>query len=187
MRRVAAGMLVLLLAGLPGCGDSQSPGWEFLPDMAHSIPYDTFAPNPVTGQTLRAPAPGTVPRGRLPFPYGPGPEQAELAGLELTNPVPPSPAALERGEVLFQRFCQVCHGPLGAGDGPVVPPLPAPPAYDSPSVRDRPAGYVYHVITHGTGRMPSYAAQMSSADRWKLVHWLQVLQRSRGSAAEGAP
>lgn len=187
MKRVLSGGCVVLCLGLwAGCGNDLSPGWEVLPDMAHSIPYDTFAPNPVTGQTLRAPAPGTVPRGRLPFPYGPGPEQARLAGLELVNPMPASEDALHRGEALFNTFCRVCHGPTGAGDGPMVPPFPAPPAYDSRSLRDQPPGYVYHVITHGTGRMPAYAAQIRPEDRWKLVHWVQVLQQSRGAAAEEA-
>lgn len=186
MRDSLGTWICLAVSLLVGCGNDLSPGWEFMPDMAHSIPYDAFAPNPITGQTLRSPAPGTVPRGRLPFPYGPGPEQAELAGLELTNPVPRSEAALERGEALFNTFCRVCHGPSGAGDGPMVPPFPAPPAYDSPSVRDQPAGYVYHVIVRGTGRMPPYAAQILPEDRWRLVHWVQVLQQSRGDAAQEA-
>lgn len=182
------GILVLASAGLLGsCGDELSPGWEVFPDMAHSIPYDTYAPHPITGQTLRPPAAGTVPRGRLPFPYGAEPEQAELAGRELVNPVPESETALGRGRELYNTFCRVCHGPTGAGDGPMVPPFPAPPAYESPSVRDRPAGYVYHVVTHGTGRMPAYAAQIPPLDRWKLVHWVRVLQRSGPEAEEEIP
>lgn len=177
--------LALGLASLTGCGDPLAPGWEVLPDMAHSIPYDTFAPNPVTGHTLRAPAPGTVPRGHLPFPYRPGPEEAERAGRELVQPLAATTAHLERGEVLFETFCQVCHGPTGAGDGPMVPPFPRPPAYTSRTVRDRPAGYLYHVVTHGLGRMPPYAAQLPPQERWKVVLWVQVLQRSAGSIPEG--
>ena len=45
--------------------DTSQRGFEYMPDMAHSVPYDAYAPNPVTrdGKTLQAPVPGTVPRG----------------------------------------------------------------------------------------------------------------------------
>lgn len=182
---LSAGLAAVVTgASLTGCGDDLSPGWEVLPDMARSVPYDTFAPHPVTGQTLRAPAPGTVPRGRLPLPYGPGPQEAERAARELVNPVPLSRSSLERGRDLFDTFCRVCHGDSGAGDGPMVPPIPAPPAYNSPSVRARPDGYVFHVVTHGIGRMPSYAAQIPPEDRWRLVHWVRILQRSEAGPRE---
>ncbi len=149
-----------------------------MPDMAHSVPYDAFAPNPVTrdGKTLLAPVSGTIPRGFVPFHYAAGPEEAERAGRELANPIPPTPQALARGEELFQTFCAVCHGVAGKGDGPLVPKIPNPPAYSSDRVRAFAAGRIYHVITRGAGLMPSYASQVTPEERWLIVHHVQRLQ-----------
>lgn len=169
---------VALLVG--GCfGDPQSPGVEYVPNMVHSVAYDSFAPNPVTarGQTLRPPVAGTVPRGHRPFPYGAGPEEAARAGRELENPLPETPAVLVRGRHLYETYCQVCHGETGAGDGPLVPPFPAPPSYTTGAIQSYPPGRLYHVITRGVGQMPSYAAQIPPDDRWRLVTYVQLLQR----------
>lgn len=159
-------------------------GLEYMPDMAHSVPYDAFAANPVTrdGKTLQAPVAGTIPRGFTPFHYAAGTEEAERAGLELTDPLPATPENLARGKVLYQTFCLVCHGQSGRGDGPLVPKIPNPPSYSSERVRAFPPGRIYHVITLGTGNMPSYASQVSPEERWLIVQHVQTLQ-----AVEGPP
>lgn len=189
MKRPVAAVLLLALLG-SGCFlSSEKPAWDYLPDMRYSVPYDSFAPNPVfhDHKTLQRPAPGTIPRGFLPFPYGPGPEEAERAGRELANPWPATPEVLARGEHLYRTFCRVCHGETGAGDGPLVPKIAPPPAYDSEGVRNHPPGRLFHIMTWGTGRMPSYRAQISQDDRWRLVHWVQKLQRRQGEGEEVAP
>jgi mono/diheme cytochrome c family protein len=138
--------------------------FEYMGDMVQSLPYDSFSPNLATrdGKTLQAPAPGTVPRGFEPFRYGGTPEEAMRAGRELRNPVPLSADALARGRERYETFCLVCHGERGQGDGPLVPRIPNPPAYTSGRVREMNAGHIYHVISRGAGRMPSYATQIPS-------------------------
>jgi mono/diheme cytochrome c family protein len=160
-------------------GDRERPGFEYMPDMVSSHPYDAFAPNPLTrdGKTLQPPVKGTIPRGFQPFPYEATAADAERAGREMHNPVPRTPEALARGQALYESFCAVCHGPRGAGDGPLVPRIPNPPSYSSERVRAMPAGQIFHVISRGSGRMPSYAAQVPSAERWLLVHYVQTLQQ----------
>jgi mono/diheme cytochrome c family protein len=162
------------------CGQPPaSPGYEFMPDMAHSVPFDAFAPNPVTrdGLTLQRPVPGTVARGHLPFHYEATPEEAERAGRELRDPFPPTPEVLVRGQRVYETFCLVCHGARGQGDGPIIPKFPNPPSYASERVRAFPEGRIFHVVTRGTSIMPAYATQIAVADRWKLVRYVQVLQR----------
>ena len=172
---IAPVLLLLLLA--VGCGKTH-PGYEFIPDMARSVPYDAFDLNPVTrnGQTLQRPVPGTVARGALPFRYGATPEEAERAGRELVNPFPASPTVLARGEAIYRTFCWVCHGETGQGDGPIIPKFPNPPSYTSDRVRALSAGHLFHVITRGTGLMPAYAAQISPEDRWRVIRYVQKLQ-----------
>jgi mono/diheme cytochrome c family protein len=184
MRRVVA-VVVLIAAAQAGCeADTGRRGLEYMPDMAASIPYDSFAPNSVTrsGSTLQTPVPGTVARGFLPFPYAPTQDDAERAGRELHNPLPLDPTSSVEGQALYETFCLVCHGRSGDGDGPLVPKIPNPPSYRSEAVRGVTEGRLFHIITYGSGRMPSYAAQLSRTERWQIVRYVQTLQR-RGEAA----
>ena len=47
-----------------------------------------------------------------------GPSEPE-GGL-LQNPVPADAVSLERGRILFERNCMLCHGAAGLGDGPIT-------------------------------------------------------------------
>ncbi|HEV8581601.1 MAG TPA: cytochrome c [Thermoanaerobaculia bacterium] len=185
MRKARSFLLLVLTAVVAGAvagathRDSTSPGYQFMPDMAHSVPYDAYAPNRVTrdGATLQAPVPGTIPvAGPLPFRYAANPEGAARAGRELRNPFPPSPAVLARGQRVYQTFCAVCHGETGAGDGPLIPKFPNPPSYTSARLLQMPDGQIFHVITRGSGMMPAYAGQISPDDRWKAVRYVRRLQ-----------
>ena len=98
--RLSALLLLTALAAWATRSDPASTGYEFIPDMAHSVPYDAYAPNPVTrdGKTLQPPVAGTIARGGpLPFHYAATAEDAARAGRELRNPFPPSPATAGRG------------------------------------------------------------------------------------------
>jgi mono/diheme cytochrome c family protein len=183
MKTRAAIWLSLLLSGasLACTGQQTKRAYEYMPDMAHSIAYDTFAPNPVTrnGITQQKPVPGTIPRGFMPLHYTKSVADAERAGRELVNPYASTREVLDRGRNLYETFCRVCHGPRGEGDGQLVPLIPSPPSYTSERVRAMPPGRLFHVITFGSGRMPSYASQVPVDDRWAIVTYVQTL-RERG-------
>jgi mono/diheme cytochrome c family protein len=172
--------LLCLAVSLSGCrNDSRVRAFEYMPDMARSVPYDSFAANPVTrdGQTLQAPPPHTIARGFLPLDYQATPADAVRAGRELHSPIVATDETRHDGRRLFETFCAVCHGVNGDGDGPLVPKIPNPPAYSSAAVRTLPPGQLFHVITFGSGRMPSYASQLTRDERWKVVAHVQTLQR----------
>ena len=178
-------LLALLLCVLSaGCGRPTRRGYEYMPDMAHSVPYDAFAPNPVTrnGVTQQPPVRGTIPRGFRPLHYAATADDAERAGRELASPLAATPAVIAQGRNLYETFCLVCHGPRGDGDGPIAPLIPGPPAYSSDRVRVMPAGRLFHVITFGSGRMPSYASQIPADDRWAIVAYVQTLQHREEAA-----
>lgn len=42
----------------------------------------------------------------------------------------------------------------------------------------RPAGYSFAVVTRGKGRMPSYAAQLTTEERWAVVLYVERLQHT---------
>ena len=92
----------------------------------------------------------------------------------LTNPHPPNETSLEAGRLIYETYCVVCHGPEGAGDGPVVPKFIRPPNLKGAS-RGFTDGYIYALITNGRGNMPDYS-RISPEERWDLINYLRSLQ-----------
>jgi mono/diheme cytochrome c family protein len=163
--------------------DVSRPNYEFIPEtqMAQSPAYDTFAPNSnfADGLTLRSPPPGALARGSTPLHYLPTLEDALRAGEELKNPFPPlDTARRERGTKVFTNFCQVCHGPLGQGNGPVTTQggFPPPASLLADRAVQMKDGQMFHVLTYGQGNMPSFTAQLSADDRWSVILYVRMLQ-----------
>ncbi|ATB49698.1 c-type cytochrome [Corallococcus macrosporus] len=189
MKKLHLGVVVVSLA-FTGCEqDETRPNFEYAPDMVSSVPYDTFAANPVTvdGKTLLAPVKGTVPRGHQPLHLAAGPEEAARAGRELQNPYPASPEVLARGKVAFSRYCGPCHGAEGLGDGLVTARFPMPPSLLAEHAKQLPDGQVFHIITHGQGLMPAHGSQVAPEDRWKIVHYVRTLQDPARTARKDVP
>lgn len=175
MRAFTRAFLVMLgAAGLAACGTHEKPNFTYMPDMAYSPAYKAQRALP------RPPVPGTVPRGYVPYRF----TSHEEAGKALFNPLPSSRAVLLRGQTIFNSYCMACHGPEGEGNGTVVPPFPRPPSLQSDKIRGFPDGSIFHIITRGQNIMPSYASQISPDDRWAVIHYIRVLQRSKHPTPE---
>jgi mono/diheme cytochrome c family protein len=182
MKHVIHFTVVVATAVLVGCGaTSNRRAYEYMPDMYRDAAYKAFAPNPVTrdGLTLQRPVAGTIPRGYFPFHYGAGEQEAERAGRELHDPYQSTQRTLEEGSALFTTYCLVCHGAQGKGDGPISGKIPPPPSYLSDRLMQFPAGRFFHVITMGSGKMPSYASQLSADERWKIITYVQTSLQGR--------
>lgn len=176
----AAGVAALML--LVACAaEGDRPGLVVSPDMAFSIPYDSYQPNPVTpnGATLMLPPEGTVPVGGYRFAYGNTREEADRAGAELSNPLEASPKHLARGKQVFDIYCAVCHGSGGAGDGPIIGRFPNPPSLLAERAVGLLDGALFHIITRGQGIMAPYAVQVRPADRWRAVLYIRSLQGAK--------
>lgn len=162
-----------------GCSHQKSqPVIEYMPDMAygpavHAQNEDLYTPG-VT--SMRLPVAGTVPRGFTPYRFQV--QDSLLAQAELVNPLPRTADVLGRGQRVYMTYCVVCHGEKGDGQGYIVPKFPMPPPLFSDRVINWPDGRIYHVITRGQNLMPSYASQILPEDRWAVIHFVRVLQRS---------
>jgi len=189
LREIRAGILpVLVLLGLLFTGackkNPNHPGYVYLPDMDESRAYETYSENPVfdDGKTLRPPVEGTIPRGHEPFPYVKTEEDLLEAGLTLVNPLEASEELLERGEVLYSRFCSHCHGDQGNGQGILFTSgrFTYPPGdLTAEKVINRPDGEIYHIITVGYGIMGAHGNQILPEDRWKIINYVrEVIQDS---------
>lgn len=164
---------------------------EVLPNMAASVAYDSFSPNPnfADHKTLREPVGGTVVRGYMPLHYAATPADALRAGRELVSPIHNNDSrALARGAVVYGNYCEPCHGPAGKGDGIVAQRgFPAPPSLLAPHARKLPDGQIFHILTFGQNTMPSYASQIERADRWAAIAWVRSLQLAAPVTVPAAP
>ena len=92
---------------------------------------------------------------------------------------------LERGRARYDINCAICHGAAGDGKGAVSNYWPTPIGnFHDPRLTDRaqvPDGAIFHTITNGKGLMGSYGANIAVGDRWAIVAYVRVLQRSQGA------
>lgn len=170
---------------------------EFDAGMMYPVAAQAYDPSPVLakGQVLHAPPAGTVARNQAPaLRFGPGVEEAVRAGLELKNPLEPTPANLERGRVVWTRVCATCHGEGGKGDGGVIPRFPNPPNLMIPKYEAYAEGRIFHVATFGGPEkiMKPFGDHLSAEDRWRAAMHLKGLiseaAKARAkAAAAGAP
>jgi len=180
---------ILLLFGisigvfmLTSCYHSErDPGYEYAPQMYYPVAYnpDQANPNFKDGKTAQVPVKGSIPVGFEPFGYENTPADYERAGAELKNPIALTPEVLEEGKVLFTNMCSHCHGEEGKADGAVVAAgkFPPPPAYQSEQLKNLSEGKMFFSITYGKNLMGAHASQLSKEERWKIVHYIQKLQK----------
>jgi mono/diheme cytochrome c family protein len=170
-------VVIALSMMLSGCGATGNVGpWEYVgPDMKDSqaVKAQKIGPDGVAG---RMPVEDTLSQNEPePYMYANDPDGA---GKNLKNPLPRTKAVLKRGQHFYDTYCIVCHGKRGEGDGNIIPKFPRPPSLQSDKVRQWSDGRIYHVITMGQNVMPSYASQIEPKDRWAIIHYIRVLQRS---------
>lgn len=100
------------------------------------------------------------------------------------NPFPRTRAVVERGQEVYKNYCIVCHGPQGKGNGSVVPPHPLVPSLTTEKIRNYADSQIYHIATVGQNTMSGYYAQINNDDRWKLIHYIRVLQIAANPSAD---
>jgi mono/diheme cytochrome c family protein len=103
-------------------------------------------------------------------------------------PFPITEQVLRRGQQRFNIYCSPCHDRLGTGLGMVVRRgLRQPPSYHIDRLRKAPVGYFFDVISNGFGAMPDYATEIEPVDRWAIVAYIRVLQRSQQATLADVP
>jgi len=107
--------------------------------------------------------------------------QLELftVAAEMENPIPATPASLERGKAMYERYCVVCHGAQGIGaEAPIIEKHPVLAVFNVATGGSvgQSDGYIYGIIRVGRGIMPPYGHQVPHFDRWHLVNYVRQLQ-----------
>jgi len=96
------------------------------------------------------------------------------------------PAAVARGEPLFQSYCMVCHGTDGKGSGPAAAGLPHAPAdlthhfHRAPGDGD---AYLFWRVSEGglvepfrsmQSTMPAFKSVMTEDQRWDVLAYVHA-------------
>jgi mono/diheme cytochrome c family protein len=85
---------------------------------------------------------------------------------------------IEKGKLLFDKICSVCHGFAGKGDGIAGINLnPRPQDVTSALVQDQTDGAIFWKITTGKPPMAAYKTVLTSEQRWQLVSYIRKLKR----------
>ncbi len=189
----AAVVVLASVAMFSSCGDKKSPGLEYARNMYDPIAYNQDQPTnkdaipSFNGQTSQTPPPNTDPVGFVKYEYANTKEGYE-ASSALVNPLPLTKQNLLEGQHFYNVFCGPCHGPKGDGQGHIVKldkgisGVPSYFAADAVSSRGgamktMTQGKVYHTIVYGLNAMGSYASQLTPTERWKVVMYVQQLQK----------
>ena len=103
-------------------------------------------------------------------------------------PVKVDAALLDRGENRFNIHCAVCHGRTGAGNGiTTLHGFVGVANLQQEKFRAMPVGEIFNTITNGKGLMSPYGHQVKATDRWAIVAWVRVLQRSQNARIADVP
>ena len=158
-------------------------------DMHQAPRYDPFEESAVfpKGSSAQPLVEGTVARGHLDdddLMY-----TGKVAGeFSTTFPFPITATDLDRGQERFNIYCSPCHGRTGEGNGMVVQRgLKQAANYHVDRLRQMPVGYFFYVMSNGFGAMPDYRAQVSVADRWRIVAYIRALQLSHDATTSDVP
>lgn len=203
----------LMLFGCSASGDNQ--GVEYAPNMYHSVAYDPltqitdedagswltsidysdghaefFNSNNLNPHkmNMREPAANTVKRNAQGWlPYRIPKDSLALAARTLKNPLDSTAAIVGQGKILYEMYCDHCHGSKGAGDGLVAAGVSIDgvqkgnyngvPDYKSAGLISISEGHIFHVITYGKGLMWAHGSQVSPEDRWKIAKFVKTLQK----------
>lgn len=197
---ILSALVMIAAVSFVSCDSKRQPGKIYMPDMAYSRAYETYAYRDTALFTMDMgkrgkdmiyyngqPVMGTIKRGEL-FPYTVPNDSNGLIVLsaQVKNPLPPlnTHDSLEAAR-LFNINCAICHGDKAEANGPMAPKvggvksiIAAAPGYSD--------GRIFHIMTYGQNNMGSYASQLDRKQRWMIVQYIRTLQPKPEAGAVAA-
>ena len=143
----------------------------------HAEHYNSNSLNPFH-MNMRLPAPNTVSRNKHGYlPYRIGKDSLAFASVSLVSPLDTArnKAFIAEGKILYEVYCDHCHGAKGEGDGKVADKYAGVANLKGDAIKGVSEGHIFHVITHGKGRMWPHGSQVNPDERWKIVHFVKSL------------
>jgi len=104
------------------------------------------------------------------------------------NPVPLTRQLLDRGEQRFKINCMPCHGPAGDGKGITSKyNMISMANFHDQRLVNMADGEIFNTITYGKNLMGSYGANVPVEDRWAIIYYIRVLERSQLATVDDVP
>jgi mono/diheme cytochrome c family protein len=192
------------LALLVACGEEvkRKPGSIYMPDMAYSRAYETYADHSNLEKRGinydNTPVAGTVSRSQDYVYHIPkdsaGSETMYIASAAVQNPVQMlTDAEMEEAKRLYLVNCGICHGSKLDGNGPLWKdgsgPYPAKPATlkGDAKYEEMTEGTMFYSVTYGRNLMGAYASQLSPKKRWQIIHYIKVEQGKKSNSGSALP
>lgn len=192
MNKIALTILLAATILMTSCNDvKRKPGSIYMPDMAYSRAYETYADH----SNLAAkginysnfPVAGTIARGKeMPFPFAKdaaGDTVNYNASKSVLNPIDSlGKKDYAEAERLYLINCGICHGTKLNGNGPLYKdgdgPYAAKPAtlVGDAKYENMPAGQMFYSVMYGKNLMGSYASQLSKRQRWMIIAYIKDKQ-----------
>lgn len=157
-------------------------------EEGHAEFYNSNNMNPHQ-MNMRMPPPNTVgrnPQGWLPYSL-PNDTVGLRLSNQLQNPLEQSDAIIAQGKILYDTYCDHCHGAKGLGDGKVAEGVTVDglerKAYagvanlTGDALKNISEGHIFHVITYGKGLMMPHGSQINTEERWKIARYVKTLQK----------
>lgn len=199
-----AGTALLVSCGAGG----EDQGTEYAPNMYHSVAYEPYSQitdkdagkwltsieyedghgeyynsNPFNPfrMNMRMPAPNTVSRNsRNYLPYRTPKDSLDIAAKKISPlDTAQNKAILADGKVLYDIYCDHCHGSKGEGDGKVADKYAGVANLKGDAIKGVSEGHIFHVITMGKGLMQPHGSQISVEERWKIARYVKALQAQK--------
>jgi len=190
--------IAFLAIATVSCNDiKRTPGSVYMPDMAYSRAYETYADHSNLAEKginyNNRPVAGTLARGKeMPFPYAKdavGDTTNYVASKSVVNPIDSlSKKDLAETERLYLINCGICHGATLNGNGPLYKdgngPYAAKPAtlVGDAKYENMPAGQMFYSVAYGKNLMGSYASQLSRHQRWMIIKYIKNKQAAAKAA-----
>lgn len=189
---------VLGAAAMTSCSDTRrSPGRAYMPDMADSRAYETYAPaqerlkaSAVQGEAhyTGRPVEGTIARGEMMSFKLKGDSTGYRLAATVKNPLDRGSINMKEAERLYLINCGICHGAKLDGNGPLFnggdgPYTAAPKNFMDAEMKAMAEGTMFHAATYGKGQMGSYASQLNTKQRWEVIAYIKSKQGPAAGAA----
>jgi len=89
-----------------------------------------------------------------------------------------SAGADEAGKKVYQRDCQSCHAPDGAGNPQIAKTLQVSiPPVTGAALKQKDDAEMLRIIAEGQGKMPGYAKRLSAVEQRQVLEYMKTLDR----------
>jgi mono/diheme cytochrome c family protein len=200
-------LFVSMLVAMTACSDVQrKPGSIYMPDMAYSRAYETYAERDTAVFTTNEkemgtkiffdnlPVRGAMARnGQVAVWTIAQDANGDTANYFASRAVPnPMPLLNKKDSIEAERLylinCGICHGTKLDGNGPLYKdgagPYPAAPK--NLITLNMPDGQMFYSIQYGKNKMGSYASQLTVNQRWAIIHYINLKKGLEKTAETGA-